>query len=98
MIDIDKLRVLILLQNKEDLGQHIRFWNFITSACNQDSGEPAHPYSITRAFTAHTQDTGLKLRMHTKIYFSYFSTKTLVVGTQMNRLNEMVLLSTQNIC
>ena len=28
---------------------------------------------------------------------SYFSTKTYVVGTQKNRLNEMVLLSTQNI-
>ena len=27
---------------------------------------------------------------------SYFSTKTYVVGTQKNRLNEAVLLSTQN--
>ena len=34
----------------------------------------------------------------TKIYFSYFSTKTYVVGTQKKRLNETVLLSTQNIC
>ena len=32
-----------------------------------------------------------------KILFSYFSTKTYVVGTQKNHLNEMVLLSTQNI-
>ena len=32
----------------------------------------------------------------TKNSFSYFSTKTNVVGTQKNRLNEMVLLSTQN--
>ena len=31
-------------------------------------------------------------------YFSYFSTKTYVVGTQKNRLNKTVLLSTQNIC
>ena len=31
-------------------------------------------------------------------YFFYFSTKTYVVGTQKNRLNETVLLSTQNIC
>ena len=38
-------------------------------------------------------------------YFSYFSTKTYVVGTQKNRLDEtkncpddMVLLSTQNTC
>ena len=30
--------------------------------------------------------------------FSYLSTKTYVVGTQKNRLNETVLLSTQNIC
>ena len=33
-----------------------------------------------------------------KISFSYFSTKTYVVGTQKNRLIETVLLSTQNIC
>ena len=31
-------------------------------------------------------------------FLSYFSTKTYVVGTQKNRLNETVLLSTQNIC
>ena len=31
-------------------------------------------------------------------YFSYFSTKTYVVGTLKNRLNETVLLSTQNVC
>ena len=30
--------------------------------------------------------------------FSYFSTKTYVVGTQKNSLNETVLLSTQNTC
>ena len=30
--------------------------------------------------------------------FSYFSTKTCVMGTQKNRLNETVLLSTQNTC
>ena len=34
----------------------------------------------------------------TKLQFSYFSTKTHVVGTQKNRLNETVLLSTQSIC
>ena len=32
-----------------------------------------------------------------KNWFSYFSTKAYVVGTQKNRLNETVLLSTQNI-
>ena len=33
-----------------------------------------------------------------KKYFLYFSSKTYVVGTQKNRLNETVLLSTQNTC
>ena len=33
-----------------------------------------------------------------KNYFSYFSSETYVVGTQKNRLNETVLLNTQNIC
>ena len=31
-------------------------------------------------------------------YNFHFSTKTYVVGTQKNRLNETVLLSTQNTC
>ena len=33
-----------------------------------------------------------------KFIFSYFSTKTYVVGTQKNRFDETLLLSTQNIC
>ena len=33
----------------------------------------------------------------TENYFSYFSTKTYVVGTQKTRLNETVLLSTKNM-
>ena len=37
----------------------------------------------------------LKIRVHNKI-FSYFSTKTYVVGTQKNWLIETVLVSTQN--
>ena len=38
------------------------------------------------------------IRTVAKIQFSYFSTKTFVVGTQKDRLNETVLLNTQNIC
>ena len=34
------------------------------------------------------------IQVRTKTQFSYFSTKTYVVGTQKNRLNETVLLST----
>ena len=39
----------------------------------------------------------LEKRAYLKIS-SYFSTKTYVVGTQKNCLNETVLLNTQNIC
>ena len=42
--------------------------------------------------------SGLKFRVFIRKLISYFSPKTYVVGTQKNRLNETVLLSTQNIC
>ena len=37
-------------------------------------------------------------RVRNENLISYFSTKTYVVGTQKNRLNETVPLSTQDIC
>ena len=43
-------------------------------------------------------ETGPQIRVRNGYLFSYFSTKTYVVGTQKNRLNEAVLLSTQNTC
>ena len=43
--------------------------------------------------------TGLLIRVpNKKLYCSYFSNKTCVVGIQKNRLNERVLLSNRNIC
>ena len=42
--------------------------------------------------------TGLKLRVRTKKLIFLFLIQTYVVGTQKNRLNETVLLSTENIC
>ena len=43
--------------------------------------------------------TGLQIRVRIgKLFFLYFSSKTYVVGTQRKRLNETVLLSTQNTC
>ena len=42
--------------------------------------------------------SGPEIRVCNWKLFSYFSTKTYVVGTQNNCLNETVLLSTQNIC
>ena len=38
------------------------------------------------------------ISVYQKNSFSYFYINTYVVGTQKNRLNETVLLSTQNIC
>ena len=37
------------------------------------------------------------LECETENYFSYFSTKTYILGTQKNRLDETDLLSTQTI-
>ena len=45
----------------------------------------------------HLKLSGLQIRVFEN-YFSYFSMKTDIVCTQKNRLNEMVLLSTQNTC
>ena len=41
---------------------------------------------------------GLQIRVCIRKLFFYFSFKTYVVGTQNNRLNETMLLSTQNTC
>ena len=41
--------------------------------------------------------SGLQINVLNLNYFWYFSTKANVVGTQKNRLNETVLLSTQNM-
>ena len=40
--------------------------------------------------------TGLQIRVCTLKLISYFSSQAYVVGTQKNRLNETVLLSTHN--
>ena len=42
--------------------------------------------------------SGPQIRVRNWKLFSYFSTKTYVVGTRKNRLDETVLLSTQNTC
>ena len=38
-----------------------------------------------------------QIRVRNRNHFFYFSIKTYVMGTQKNRLNETVLLTTQNI-
>ena len=47
---------------------------------------------------AHVRTSGFQIKSVIANYFSYFSTKTYVVGTQKNRLNETVILSTDNTC
>ena len=42
--------------------------------------------------------SGFQIRVCIEKLFFLFSSKTYVVGTQKNRLNETVLLSTQNAC
>ena len=39
-----------------------------------------------------SNDAGLQIRVRTRKLFSNFSTKTYVVGTQKNGLNETVLI------
>ena len=41
---------------------------------------------------------GPQIRVSNEKLFSYFSTKTYVVGAQKNRLTDTVLLSTLNTC
>ena len=45
-----------------------------------------------------TKEQAFRLECVLEKYFLYFSCKTYVVGTQKNRFNETVLLSTQNTC
>ena len=61
--------------------------NLISTDCNSE----------TRGWSGHIL-SGLQIREHTRKLFSYFSIKIYVVGTQKSRLNETVLLSTQNTC
>ena len=42
--------------------------------------------------------SGLQISVHNQNVILLFSAKTFVVGTKKNRLNEAVLLSTNNIC
>ena len=51
---------------------------------------------LNTAFNMFLQDFSYECLTENK--FSYFSTKTYVVGTQKNRLIETVLLSIQNKC
>ena len=44
------------------------------------------------------EKAGFQIRVRIGKLFLYFSSKIYVVGTRKNRLNETVLLSTQNTC
>ena len=53
---------------------------------------------ILEMLLAYTYMIGHLVKSAFQNFFSYFSTKTYVVGTQKISLNETVLLSTQNKC
>ena len=59
-------------------------------------GDCLSDWLICHSFTHRPPDKNVCL----KIIFSYFSTKTYVMGTKKKRVNEIeaVLLSTQNTC
>ena len=63
---------------------------------NEDANITMTAIAILVLCTGHYQASSLVCLIKNK--FAYFSTKTYVVGTQKNRLDETVLLSTQHIC
>ena len=68
---------------------------------NKSANQPEHPgqcmFFAAKKELQMFQKTSRQMYV-TENYFSHFSTKTFVVGTQKNRLDETVLLGTQNIC
>ena len=72
-------------------------------APSKDSAKPAHPGNLIRQ-TDYSDQT---VQMHSSDkafvstrkyrYFSYFCTKTYVVGTHLKRLTEALLMSTHNM-
>ena len=77
-----------------DRNSHLLFYSYITGWI-MDGTNDWEQYFL-KDFYSYIQ--AFSLRVHNKkIIFSYFSIKTYVVGTQKNRLNKKVLLSSQNI-
>ena len=56
------------------------------------------PYILSSKWSVYDVDQAPLYECVLKNYFLYLSSKTYAVGTQKNRLNETVLLSTQNTC
>ena len=57
-----------------------------------------NPYNVVTEVAMAICDSSRPLVKSVSQFIFYFSTKTYVVGSQKNGLNETVLLSTQNIC
>ena len=70
-------------------------WDF-PKPSQQMEGDPGNLFRTDCVIMIHTQAP--RYECVTENYFSDFSTKTYVVGTQKDRLDETVLLSTQNTC
>ena len=79
-----------------------QLYRLLNDQVNNDKLKPAQLLNVFLfLFFATKKDvnTSPQINVRTlKSFFFYFSTKTYVVGTQKNRLNETVLLIAQNIC
>ena len=79
---------------------NLHLHTYFMCGSSEGSDKTAQLRILFRAFTGQQCNKYKTSRLECVIenYFSYFSTKTYVVGAQKNRLNETVLLHTQNIC
>ena len=68
---------------------------YATEIRNKKNNFLLHFFTRTPDVMYHIRSPGKKVS--NRNYFSYISTKTYVVGTQKNRLDEMVLLRAANI-
>ena len=94
----------------QSMGQHIWFRHLLhiekNLGCMMEDDQSQLPsmqrvkskYMYPLSLASKSIYSGLQIRVCIGKLFSLFSSKTYVVGTQKNRLNETVLLSTQNTC
>ena len=77
-------------------GSSLHLHPYFVYASSKGSGETAHLCRLILVFLF-LDNIRPPDECVLEIYFLYFASKTYVVGAQKNRLNEMVLLSTQNM-
>ena len=100
-LDIDRVTELFFPHKCEflyRLGLDGILVRFCHSSLNKS---PSEPYDINKIWLIRViggNSPVLQIRVRNRKLFSYFSTKKYAVRTQNNRLDDTVLLSTQNTC